>query len=94
MGLNIKNERVTALVRELADRLGLSQTRAIEEAVRFRLAELDKTESDGGSPRTSDVKEVEAQRLLLELRHSLTPTERSELGAAEGKLYDDNGLPA
>src|ERR1700736_5957280 len=42
MGLNIKNEHTTALVRELAKRTGLTQTGAIAEAVRAKLAELDR----------------------------------------------------
>ena len=41
MGLNIKNEEVHAAVRELALVLGMSQTSAVEVAVRAKLAELD-----------------------------------------------------
>jgi antitoxin VapB len=41
MGLNIKNEEVHAAVRELAQVLGMSQTSAVEVAVRAKLAELD-----------------------------------------------------
>ena len=41
MGLNIKNEDVHAAVRELAQVLGMSQTSAVEVAVRAKLAELD-----------------------------------------------------
>lgn len=40
MSLNIKNEDVHAAVRELAERLGVSQTSAVEQAVRAKLAEL------------------------------------------------------
>ncbi len=94
MGLNIKNERITALVRELAKRTGLTQTGAIEDAVRSRLTELDKEESDGGSSHRSDVKQSHARQILEELRRSLTSTERSGLEAAERYIYDDTGLPA
>lgn len=45
MSLNIKNEDVHAAVRELAARLGVSQTSAVEQAVRDKLAELA-SESD------------------------------------------------
>ncbi|MDE0545197.1 type II toxin-antitoxin system VapB family antitoxin [Microbacterium sp. C7(2022)] len=38
MSLNIKNEDVHALVRELATALGVSQTSAVELAVRDKLA--------------------------------------------------------
>lgn len=41
MGLNIKNEDVHDAVRELARILGVSQTSAVEVAVRAKLAELD-----------------------------------------------------
>ena len=41
MSLNIKNEEVHAAVRELAQVLGVSQTSAVEVAVRAKLAELD-----------------------------------------------------
>lgn len=41
MSLNIKNEEVHAAVRELADRLGVSQTSAVEQAVRARLEQLE-----------------------------------------------------
>ena len=41
MSLNIKNEDVHAAVRELTQVLGMSQTSAVEVAVRAKLAELD-----------------------------------------------------
>jgi antitoxin VapB len=39
VSLNIKNERVHAMAREAAERLGTTQTGAIEEALRRLLAE-------------------------------------------------------
>ena len=42
MSLNIKNEETHRLVRELAERTGQSQTGAVEDAVRRRLAELER----------------------------------------------------
>lgn len=91
MGLNVKNERTTALVRELAMKTGLTQTGAITEAVRSKLAELDR---DGGSVHGRDARRANAQRLLDELRNSLTEAERAQLKAAERQLYDEAGLPA
>lgn len=41
MGLNIKKPRTTALVRELAERTGTTETEAVEMAVRECLARLD-----------------------------------------------------
>jgi antitoxin VapB len=40
MSLNIKNEEIHRLVRQLAELTGQSQTSAVEDAVRRRLAEL------------------------------------------------------
>jgi antitoxin VapB len=94
MGLNIKNERTTALVRELAKRTGLNQTAAITEAVRAKLAELDRDHTDGGADRPRAARRADAQRLLGELRNSLTEVEREQLRAAERQLYDDAGLPS
>lgn len=89
MGLNIKNERTTALVRELAERTGLTQTGAIEAAVSAKLTELDH-----GHTAKDDARRAKAQQLLDELRRSLTEAERAELKAAERQLYDDTGLPS
>ena len=92
MGLNIKNEHTTALVRELAERTGLTQTAAITEAVRAKLAELDR--AGVGTRRRRDVRRAKARQLLDELRTSLTEAERAKLKAAERQLYDDAGLPS
>ena len=89
MGLNIKNERTTALVRELAKRTGLTQTGAITEAVRAKLAELDRDTTEVDAHRRRE----NAHQLLTELHNSLTEAERAQLKAAESQLYDDAGLP-
>lgn len=89
MGLNIKNEDTTALVRELAQRIGLTQTAAVDEAVRSKLAELDRGPGHGRDARRANV-----QRLLDELRGSATAAERAQIKAAERQLYDDAGLPS
>jgi antitoxin VapB len=94
MGLNIKNEQTTALVRELAKKTGLTQTGAIEHAVRAKLAELDRAHTDAGTHRQRDARRVKARQLLDELRTSLTEAERAQLKAAEAQLYDDAGLPS
>jgi antitoxin VapB len=91
LGLNIKNERITELVRELANRTGTTQTGAIEEAVRSKLAELDREAADVTDRRES--KRAIARRLLAELHGSLTAAERKRMKAAEKQLYDDAGLP-
>ncbi|BBY59268.1 type II toxin-antitoxin system VapB family antitoxin [Mycolicibacterium sarraceniae] len=87
MSLNIKNERTVALVRELARRTGLSQTSAVEEAVRAKLAELTGAES----PNTRRGK---VNELLSELDRSMTARQRKRIRAEETELYDESGLPA
>jgi len=92
MGLNIKNERITALVRELAKRTGTTQTGAIEDAVAHRLTALD--EEHAGRSGGSEARQASARQLLAELRASLTDAERAAVGVSQDSLYDDTGLPA
>lgn len=87
MSLNIKNPQTVALVRELARRTGLSQTGAVEEAVRANLAQLAGDESRG--TRRSKVNE-----LLSELDRSMTARQRQRIRTEETELFDGNGLPA
>ena len=87
MGLNIKNEQTVALVRELARRTGLSQTGAVEEAVRAKLAEFTGDES-------RDRRRAKVNELLAELDQSITARQRQRIRAEEASLYDENGLPA
>ncbi|MEY8015684.1 type II toxin-antitoxin system VapB family antitoxin [Mycobacterium servetii] len=94
MGLNVKNEHTVALVRELATRTGLTQTGAITEAVRSKLAELDRDHDALGTHRRGDARRAKARRLLDELHGSLTDAERVRLREAEGQLYDGAGLPS
>lgn len=102
MSLNIKNERTHALVRELAALTGMSQTSAVEDAVRRRLEEL---QSDAGHPRTGlltskfSPEEVERrqaaiERIIDELHAETTPEQWQALDRAHEELYDDLGLPA
>ncbi|KAA8957943.1 type II toxin-antitoxin system VapB family antitoxin [Mycobacterium sp.] len=90
MGLNIKNEGTAALVRELAARTGLTQTGAVAEAVRAKLADLDRA----GAGTRDQERRAKARRLLDELRASLSDAERAQLKVAERQLYDDAGLPS
>lgn len=91
MGLNIKNERTTALVRELADRTGLTQTGAVTEAVQAKLAELDRHDPSVAHRRAE--RRANVRKLLGELHNSLTDNERAQLRATERQLYADAGLP-
>ncbi|CAN5489596.1 type II toxin-antitoxin system VapB family antitoxin [soil metagenome] len=88
VGLNIKNERTVALVRELAQRTGASQTAAIEDAVARRLAELGKDLSAH-----TDAKRRSAEQVLIEMRRHLTDADREAIRRADVDLYDEYGLP-
>ena len=79
MGLNIKNERVHALAREAADRLGTSQTSAIEQALERLLAEM---------ARPAD----RVAEILADIDARLPESARSTMTTDD--LYDENGLPA
>ncbi|WP_395307491.1 type II toxin-antitoxin system VapB family antitoxin [Mycobacterium sp. AMU20-3851] len=86
MSLNIKNEQTVELVRELARRTGLSQTSAVEEAVRAKLAEVD---ADQGR----DARRAKVNALLSDLDRSITRQQRQQIRRDQDKLYDENGLP-
>jgi len=83
MSLNIKNEATHALVRELATLRGVSQTEAVDEAVRARLAELNA--------------EKEQQRRFdrtMEIARETSQIIRDTGGALDVEdLYDEMGLP-
>ena len=86
MSLNIKNEHTAALVRELARRTGLSETGAVEQAVRARLAELE-------SRNCRDARRAEVNTLLSDLGRSITGEQRESIRLGAKALYDDHGLP-
>lgn len=94
MSLNIKNERTHALVRELAALTGMSQTSAVEDAVRRRLDELRLARparrfSDAETAR----RRVDIDRILDALHAETTPEQRAAMSHADEDLYDELGLP-
>lgn len=96
MSLNIKNERTHALVRELAERTGMSQTSAVESAVRLRLEQLN-AESGRPAPRYPP-EEVERrlkdiERIAEHFRSITTAEQREAMGNHGDWLYDEQGLP-
>lgn len=102
MSLNIKNERTHALVRELAELTGMSQTSAVEDAVRRRLDELRASVSPGGRrlpPSKFPPEEVERRiaamkRIAQEFVAETTPEQREAMRNHGDWLYDDEwGLP-
>ena len=84
MGLNIKNERTHAVVRELATLRGVSQTEAVEEAVRARLAQVA-AERD---------KETRFERIMQLSRETAASLRAQGIDLSVDELYDDEtGLP-
>ncbi|MDL9978919.1 type II toxin-antitoxin system VapB family antitoxin [Microbacterium candidum] len=81
MSLNIKNDDVHEAVRELADALGVSQTSAVEIAVRAKLAELDSRRDARVARLRSTVATAQAAFADVDLR------------TVEADLYDEAGLP-
>lgn len=101
MSLNIKNERTHELVRQLAELTGMSQTSAVEDAVRRRLEELKSQASQmrGRRPPPKYPPE-EVERRIAAIRRisaafvaETTPEEREEMRNHGDWLYDDVGLP-
>ncbi|MFI7002860.1 type II toxin-antitoxin system VapB family antitoxin [Nocardia sp. NPDC050175] len=83
MGLNIKNEKVHALVREAAERTGMSQTSVVEEALKRMLKELDAEQHT----------RLEDLRLIVADIHTIM-RESGQPPLTTDDLYDDEGLPA
>lgn len=87
MSLNIKTPQTVALVRKLARRTGLSQTSAVEEAVRAKLAELTRGED-------RDARRIKVNEMLSQLDRSITARQRKRIRVQQTALYDESGLPA
>jgi len=81
MGMNIKNERVEQLARELANETGQSITGAIEQALDSELKRLRR--NDDFSARKARIREI--------IRRS-GPTPPG-VTSDHSDLYDDFGLP-
>lgn len=84
MSLNIKNDRVHALARELARRTGRTQTGAVELALTRLVEELDRQESGPGR----------RQRARATIADMQARVRRSGADLTSDDLYDDAGLPA
>lgn len=90
MTLNIKNERTVALVRELAQATGQTQTSAIETAVAAELKRL----GDAGNARDRRLRLQRARVVVAEIGELLTERERDEIRRSAQAMYDSRGLPA
>ena len=87
MGLNIKNQRVHDLAREVAQRTGTTQTSAIEEALQRRLEALRAADDD-------EARRRRLLRLMDEIESDTTDADRARTAQVQEELYDDRGLPA
>jgi len=90
MSLNIKNEQTVALVRQLAALTGQSQTSAVEEAVRLRIAQL------GESGRLSQQEQARRRRidqLVSDLQQTARRSPEFTRESIDDDLYDSSGLP-
>ncbi|MDO5534530.1 MAG: type II toxin-antitoxin system VapB family antitoxin [Propionibacteriaceae bacterium] len=89
MSLNIKNPETHRLVRELATATGVSQTAAVEDAVRRRLAEVRQ-----GSDEARGVRLEKARAIAQAFRADLNAEDAERIRTADQWLYDEDGLPA
>jgi antitoxin VapB len=81
MGLNIKNDEVQRLAKELARATGQSMTAAIETALREKLYRIHRE-------RDIEIRRAEVRRIVE--RHGPTPP---GLTSDHSDLYDEIGLP-
>ena len=93
MSLNIKNERTHALVRQLAELTGMSQTSAVEDAVRRRLEELQAADDSRASEAEIERRIAAAKRISAAFVAETTPEQREALRNHADWLYDEWGLP-
>lgn len=85
MGINVKNERVEADIRLLAEKLGVGLTEAIEAGVKAKLAELQALKDADIARRMAAIAEIQARVARY------VPAGSS---SNHDDLYDDDGLPA
>ena len=91
MSLNIKNAETHRLVRELAAATGLSQTAAVEDAVRRRLAEVAADPDEHNITRRSRLEHARA--IAASYSADLSAEDRARIARADDELYDEHGLP-
>lgn len=82
VSLNIKNEHVHDLVRQAAERTGLSQTSVVEEAISQLLRRLDAEDEE---------RQGRIDAILSDIRAEMAKPGPPLL--TDDDLYDENGLP-
>lgn len=86
MSLNIKNETTHELVRQLAALTGQSQTSAVEDAVRRRIAELEQG-------REAEIARKRAAVEAAVARFQELPVIGPSYEEIMDEMYDEQGLP-
>jgi len=86
MSLTIKNPETVALIRDLAQKTGLTQTAAITQAVRQALVVA--------KPDNLDVRRGRVESILRQVWADMTPSRVAEIQQSMDALYNDAGLPA
>lgn len=80
MGLVIDNEAVVAMIRELAERRGVTTDEAVRQAVERQAAE--------------DAVAAKAQRLIAIAREAIALPRLADLTEDEILGYDEDGIPS
>ncbi|MDR0591883.1 MAG: type II toxin-antitoxin system VapB family antitoxin [Bifidobacteriaceae bacterium] len=89
MSINIKNPRTHGLVRELAAATGLTQTAAVELAVREQL----RRSAEPPDPDDCATRKARILQIGADYRRRLPQRDRKRLAGGTDALYDELGLP-
>jgi len=88
MALNIKNPKAVELVKKYAERTGLSQTSAVEDALQRALDQLDQESEEARWAATVDMRRAAIEQILVDIEPA-PPGERERI---DNILYDEYGL--
>ena len=90
MSMNIKDERVHAMARELAARRGTTVTDAVRQALR---AELERNADSDEASKSARAAKQQQLLTLLESFKTLPWADGRSSRELQDELYDDDGLP-
>jgi antitoxin VapB len=90
MSMNIKDERVHAMARELAARRGTTVTDAVRQALR---AELERNSVSDEATKAARAAKQQELLALLESFKTLAWADGRSSRELQDELYDEDGLP-
>jgi antitoxin VapB len=90
MGMNIKDEQVHAMARELATRRHTTVTDAVRQALR---AELERTTDSGPTSQSALAAKQQELLALLQSFKTLNWADGRSSKELQDELYDEDGLP-